>query len=54
MTRTAEEMRAAVLTGTFNAYREEFLARYKTTDRVAAVKQREAWLAAHGRTPKKV
>jgi queuine tRNA-ribosyltransferase len=52
MTRTAEEMRAAILGGTFNTYREEFLARYKTTDREAAVKQREAWLAAHGRTPK--
>ncbi|HET9494850.1 MAG TPA: tRNA guanosine(34) transglycosylase Tgt [Chloroflexia bacterium] len=54
MTRTAEEMRAAIVAGTFNAYREEFLARYKTTNREAAVKQREAWLAAHGRTPKKV
>jgi queuine tRNA-ribosyltransferase len=54
MTRTAEEMRAAILGGTFNTYREEFLARYKTTDREAAVKQREAWLAAHGRTPKTV
>jgi hypothetical protein len=47
-------MRAAILGGTFNTYREEFLARYKTTDREAAVKQREAWLAAHGRTPKTV
>ena len=54
MTRTAEEMRAAILAGTFNSYRDEFLARYKTTDREAAVKQREAWLAAHGRTPKKL
>jgi queuine tRNA-ribosyltransferase len=54
MTRIAEEMRAAILAGTFRAYREEFLARYRTTDREAAVNQRAAWLAAHGRTPKKV
>lgn len=49
MTRTIGEIRAAVLDGSFNSYREEFLARYKTTDREAAVKQREIWLAAHGR-----
>jgi queuine tRNA-ribosyltransferase len=54
MTRVADEMRAAILAGTFSRYREEFLARYRTTDREAAVKQRAAWLAAHGRTPKKV
>lgn len=54
MTRTTAEMRATILAGTFNSYREEFLARYKTTDREAAVKQREVWLVAHGRAPKKV
>ncbi len=54
MTRIAEEMRSTILAGTFSAYREQFLARYKTTDRAAAVKQREAWLAAHGRTPRKI
>lgn len=51
MTRTMEEIRAAILDGTFSDYREEFLARYRTTDRVAAVKQRELWLQAHGRSP---
>lgn len=49
LTRMAEDMRAAILAGTFNAYREEFLARYRTTDREVAVKQRERWLEAHGR-----
>jgi queuine tRNA-ribosyltransferase len=49
MTRIVEEIRAAILDGSFNQYREEFLARYKTTDREAAVRQRELWLAAHGR-----
>ena len=49
LTRMAEDMRAAILVGTFNSYREEFLARYKTSDRELAVKQRELWLQAHGR-----
>jgi queuine tRNA-ribosyltransferase len=52
MTRTAGEIRAAILAGSFRDYREEFLARYKTTDRAAAVKQRAKWLASHGRVPK--
>ncbi|HEY0071179.1 MAG TPA: hypothetical protein VGE04_14530, partial [Chloroflexia bacterium] len=49
LTRIAEDMRAAILTGSFNDYRDEFLARYKTSDRELAVKQRELWLQAHGR-----
>ncbi|HEX8599953.1 MAG TPA: tRNA guanosine(34) transglycosylase Tgt [Chloroflexia bacterium] len=49
LARIAEDMRAAILAGTFNSYREEFLARYKTSDRELAVKQRELWLQAHGR-----
>jgi queuine tRNA-ribosyltransferase len=53
MTRTMEEIRASILDGTFNAYREEFLARYRTTDRETAVKQREQWLQAHGRASAK-
>lgn len=53
MTRTVEEIRASILDASFNSYREEFLARYKTTDRAAAVAQREKWLAAHGRVAKK-
>jgi hypothetical protein len=44
-------MRAAILAGTFNGYREEFLSRYKTSDRELAVKQRELWLQSHGRVP---
>ena len=53
LTRMAEDMRAAILAGNFNAYREEFLARYRTTDRELAVKQRERWLEAHGRVATK-
>lgn len=49
MTRTMEEIRAAIADGSFNTYREAFLARYQTTDRAAAVKQREMWQIAHGR-----
>jgi queuine tRNA-ribosyltransferase len=51
MTRTMEEIRASILDGSFAAYREEFLARYRTTDREMAIKQRERWLQAHGRAP---
>ncbi|MDQ3929701.1 MAG: tRNA guanosine(34) transglycosylase Tgt [Chloroflexota bacterium] len=51
LTRMLEEMRAAILAGTFNDYREEFLSRYKTSDRELAVKQRELWLQSHGRSP---
>lgn len=49
LTRISAEMRAAILDGAFPHYREEFLARYKPTDREAAVKQRQKWLQAHGR-----
>ena len=49
MTRTMEEIRMSISDGTFNLYREEFLANYRTTDREAAVKQRALWLKAHGR-----
>jgi queuine tRNA-ribosyltransferase len=52
MTRTVGEIRAAILDGSFNGYRDAFLARYKTTDRAAAVMQREKWQAAHGRIAK--
>jgi queuine tRNA-ribosyltransferase len=52
MTRTAGEMREAILAGRFRYFSEEFLARYKTTDRAAAVMQRAKWLASHGRVPK--
>lgn len=52
LVRVAEEMRAAILDGTFSHYREEFLARYRPTDRAAAVKQRALWLQAHGRASK--
>lgn len=49
MTRIVAEIRASILDGTFAEYREEFLARYQTTDRDAAIKQRALWLKAHGR-----
>ncbi len=49
MTRTMCEIRSAIMNGSFNAYRAEFLDRYKITDRAAAVAQRQKWLEAHGR-----
>ena len=49
MTRTMSEIRSAILNGSFNSYRAEFLERYKVTDRAAAVTQRQKWLVAHGR-----
>jgi queuine tRNA-ribosyltransferase len=51
MTRIMSEIRTAILNGTFAEYRREFLARYKPTDREAAVRQRRLWLQAHGRAP---
>jgi queuine tRNA-ribosyltransferase len=47
MTRIVAEIRVSILEGRFAAYRDEFLARYKPTDREAAVKQRAQWIAAH-------
>jgi len=52
MTRTMAEIRASIIDGRFNDYRLEFLARYKTTDRAAAVRQRQLWVAAHRPVPK--
>lgn len=52
MTRIIEEIRTSILDATFPLYREEFLARYKPTDRAAAVQQRALWLKAHGRVSK--
>jgi queuine tRNA-ribosyltransferase len=49
MTRVIAEIRASIFDGTFAAYRDEFLARYRPTDRETAVKQRQQWLKAHGR-----
>ncbi len=49
MTRIVEEIRSAIIGGNFNSYREEFLARYQTSNREVALKQRELWLEAHGR-----
>src|SRR5438477_12804825 len=51
MTRIVAEIRASILAGAFPRYREEFLARYRVTDREAATKQRALWLKAHGRAP---
>jgi queuine tRNA-ribosyltransferase len=52
MTRTMGEIRQAIKQRNFSGYREEFLARYRPTDRETAVKQRQRWLEAHGRAPK--
>lgn len=48
MARIMAEIRQAIVQGSFNEYRLEFLSRYKTSDRMAAVKQRQLWLTAHG------
>jgi queuine tRNA-ribosyltransferase len=52
MIRIASEIRASILDGSFVRYREEFLARYKPSDRELAVQQRALWQQAHGRTAK--
>lgn len=52
MTRTMGEIRASILNGSFTQYREEFLARYKPSDRVVAQQQHTLWLQAHGRVAK--
>lgn len=52
MTRITSEIRASILDDTFAQYREEFLARYKPSDRELALKQRALWQQAHGRRSK--
>ena len=47
--RLMEEMRAAVETGTFSSYREEFLREFVPPDERTRRVQKQKWLAAHGR-----
>ncbi len=49
--RLMEEMRAAIIHGSFSQYAEEFLARYQPTSEDVRMAQREKWLAARSRRP---
>jgi queuine tRNA-ribosyltransferase len=42
------KIRSAILDGTFSAFREDFLAGYKTTDEQTRVDQKQRWLRARG------
>ena len=42
-------IRNAILDGTFNAFRDSFLAGYKTTDEPTRFEQKQKWLRARGR-----
>ncbi len=46
--RLMEEMRRAILDGSFPQYRERFLAEYKPTDEARRLSQKERWLKAKG------
>jgi queuine tRNA-ribosyltransferase len=45
--RLASQMRAAIIAGTYAAFRDNFLAQYTPTSEQAREKQREKWKAAH-------
>ena len=47
--RLMEEMREAIVEGTFEAYRQEFHARFKPPDQRVRREQRQKWLSAQGR-----
>jgi queuine tRNA-ribosyltransferase len=44
-----EEIRRAIVAGTFSALREEFLAGYRVTDEAVRLEQKRRWEASHGR-----
>ncbi len=46
--RLMEEMRHAILDGTFPLYRERFLAEYKPTDEAARLSQKQRWIKQRG------
>lgn len=43
-----QRIRNAILDGTFNAFREDFLARYKTTDEQTRFEQKQRWIRGRG------
>jgi queuine tRNA-ribosyltransferase len=43
-----QRIRNAILDGTFNAFREDFLANYKTTDEQTRVDQKQRWIRGRG------
>ena len=47
--RLMEEMRAAIVEGTFGEYRREFHARYTPPNQAVRMEQREKWLRSRGR-----
>src|SRR5262249_12271050 len=49
LTRLMEQARAAVLTGTYDAFADAFLARYRVTDETVRAAQRERWIERRGR-----
>jgi queuine tRNA-ribosyltransferase len=49
MLRLAADLRAAILTGSYSAFRDEFLARYKPASEEVRDEQREKWRAARMR-----
>jgi hypothetical protein len=49
--RLTEEIRAAILDGTFAERKAAFLAGYQSSDPAVAHAERARWLQAHGRTP---
>jgi queuine tRNA-ribosyltransferase len=51
LVRLTEEIRAAILDGTFAERKAAFLAGYQSSDPAVAHAERARWLQAHGRTP---
>jgi queuine tRNA-ribosyltransferase len=51
LVRLTEEIRAAILDGTFAERKAAFLAGYQPSDPAVARAERARWLQAHGRTP---
>ena len=47
--RLMEEMRVAIVSGTFESYRQDFHARFKPPDQRVRREQRQKWLSAQGR-----
>lgn len=43
-----QKIRSAILDGTFNAFRDNFLANYKTTDEQTRFEQKQKWLRGRG------
>ena len=48
MSRLMQELRGAVMSGTFNTFKEDFLAAYRPTDEPARLEQKQKWLRGRG------